>query len=218
MINQAINKQSAVIWDMGGILYRFFTEILVETAADKGWPLDKIPLGPTGIIPDTHYMALDRGDIKEPEYIRRLVDELSQQGINYIPYDDPELVPPPLRDEIWLIIEQIKAQGIRQMLLTNDATNWLGEHWWQTWPQRSFFEALVDVKNIGYPKPAPEAYKACLELLNLPPEECLFIDDMHVNCYGAEALGMNSYWFDISNPEKAAAGLKEYLCCNFIYN
>lgn len=116
-----------------------------------------------------------------------------------------------MREDIWLIINKIKSCGIRQIILTNDATNWLGEKWWETWPHMPLFEAVLDVKNIGFAKPLSEAYIACLNELNLPPEECIFIDDMHVNCSGAEAVGMHSYWFDISNPQDAIAGLEAYL-------
>lgn len=196
-----------MIWDMGGILYRFFTEVLVEKGAIKGWPLDKLPLGPTGLIPDPHYLALDRGEIKEPEYVKRLVKEFSRQGIDYLPYEDVELAPPPLRAETWKLVEKIRNAGLRQMLLTNDATVWLGERWWETWPHIHLFDGVVDVKNVGVPKPSPEPYLACLEKLDVRPDDCIFIDDMHVNCSGAEAVGMSSYWFDISAPEAAAAEL-----------
>ena len=197
---------SAVIWDMGGILFHFFTEVLVAYGEDNDWPLEEIPLGPTGRIPDPHYVALDRGDINEPEYIKRLNIEFSRHGIDYVPYQ----IRPPERPESWALVDRAQKAGRRQMLLTNDASNWLGVNWWDTWPRRHFFEGVVDVTN-GSRKPSPEPYLACLEKLDVLPEECIFIDDMHANCSGAEAVGMQSYWYDVTDPKAAVEGLSSRL-------
>ena len=76
---------------------------------------------------------------------------------------------------------------------------------------RHLFESVVDVKTLGVRKPAPEPYLACVEVLDLPPDSCLFVDDMHANCSGAEHVGMRSHWFDITDPEGSAAKLRELL-------
>ena len=200
------NIPSVVIWDMGGILFHFFTEVLVARGKANNWPLDKIPLGPTGEIPDPHYAALDRGDINEPEYVNRIIGEFAKQGIKYIPYK----LRPPERPESWTLVSEIKKSGRRQLLLTNDASNWLGKNWWEAWPRGHFFEGVVDV-TFGVRKPSPEPYLACLEKLNVLPEECIFIDDMHVNCAGAEKVGMQSYWYDVTDPNSSVEGLSARL-------
>ncbi len=58
---------------------------------------------------------------------------------------------------------------------------------------------------------ASEPYLACVDTLSVSPQSCLFIDDMHVNCSGAEAVGMQSYWFDVRDPEGSLAGLMSRL-------
>ena len=52
---------------------------------------------------------------------------------------------------------------------------------------------------------------AAAERLGLSPTACLFVDDMHVNCDGAEAVGMQSHWFDITDSQNAVTGLLERL-------
>lgn len=199
-----------VIWDMGGILYRFFTEVMVERGRQEGWPVEELALGPTGPGPDPDYAALDRGDISEPEYVRRLTAGLARRGIRFSPYDDVGLGGRE-RAQMWPLVARLRQQGRRQVLLTNDATAWLGERWWETWQHRGLFEAIVDVKTIGIRKPAPEPYLACTQALDVSPSQCIFIDDMHVNCAGAEAVGMASYWFDVTDIDAAVAGLRRRL-------
>ncbi len=208
VVNQ--KKTTVVIWDMGGIIYGFFAEAIVDRGRAEGWPLEKLPLGPTGMAPDPDYDALDRGDISEPEYVKRLAAALAKNDIDYTPYEDIDLATQE-RPGTFALIEELKERSFRQMLLTNDATAWLGENWWQNWPYAPLFDAIVDVKNIGIRKPAPEPYLACAKEIDIAPEECLFVDDMRVNCQGAEAVGMQSYWFDIRTHQRSLAGVKKKL-------
>lgn len=191
---------SAVIWDMGGIMYRFFTELLVDRGREQGWPLERLPLGPTGPGPDPLYAAMGRGELDEPEYVRRVAAALEGEGIAFSPYRDLDFANRD-RPATWATIERLLQAGFRQVVLTNDATRWLGERWWETWEHGRYFEAIVDVVTLGIRKPAPEPYLACARELGIGPEMCLFVDDMRVNCKGAEAVGMHSSWFDITEPE-----------------
>lgn len=43
------------------------------------------------------------------------------------------------------------------------------------------------------------------------PEDCLFVDDMRANCIGAEAVGMASFWFDITDPTGSLDRLRAQL-------
>jgi putative hydrolase of the HAD superfamily len=67
------------------------------------------------------------------------------------------------------------------------------------------------VVTVGPRKPSPEPYLAIADALGVPPEECLFVDDLPVNCRGAEAVGMRSHLFDITNPESSLNRLLDVL-------
>ena len=208
--NKSETTPQAIIWDMGGILYRFFAELMVDEGRKRGWPLERLPLGPTGPGPDPDYAAMDRGEISEPEYVVRVTDALARAGITFSPYTDLDFSEGD-RPETWAVVEKLHKAGWRQGLLTNDATAWLGERWWETWPYRHLFEAVIDVKTAGVRKPAPEPYLACIEAMQCEPQRCLFIDDMHANCRGAEAVGMQSFWFDITDPQSSLDALVQHL-------
>jgi len=198
--NLTYTMPRAVIWDMGGIMYRFFTELMLDVGKEQGWPLERLPLGPTGPAPDPYYEAMDRGEFNESEYVKRLLAELAQEGITFSPYQDLDFSKGS-RPKTWAAIAHLQVVGFQQMVLTNDASRWLGERWWETWAYRPLFDAVLDVQTIGVRKPAPEPYLASAQVLSLPPQECLFIDDLHVNCSGAEAVDMQSYWFDVRDPD-----------------
>lgn len=53
------------------------------------------------------------------------------------------------------------------------------------------FSAIVDVRDMEYEsKPQPGAYRRVCDLLNVPPESCLLIEDNVRNLLPARALGM----------------------------
>jgi HAD superfamily hydrolase (TIGR01509 family) len=203
-------RPGVVVWDMGGIFRRYFTEVLVDVGRDLGWPVGRIPLGPTGEVPDADYAAMEAGKMPESEYLARVLARLRDEEIDYDPKHDPDWEREQ-RVEVWALIRDIHASTLRQAVLTNDATAWLGERWWEAWPQRDLFDAVVDVATIGVRKPAPEAFHHVLRVLGARAPDAVFVDDMHVNCHGAEEVGMRSHWFDIRDPHGSVAALRDLL-------
>jgi putative hydrolase of the HAD superfamily len=96
-------------------------------------------------------------------------------------------------------------------MLTNNVREW--EPLWRSMlPVDEIFEVVVDSGFVGCRKPDPEIYEITLERLDgVPAEECLFIDDVDVNCAAARGLGMASVHYqhnDQAIPEiRAALGL-----------
>lgn len=192
-----------VVWDMGGIFRRYFTEVLVDVGRERGWPVGRMPLGPTGSVPDPDYDAMDAGEISERAYLERVLERLGDEDIDYDPKTDPDWDDEE-RAAVWALIADVAASSdVRQAVLTNDATAWLGPGWWEHWEHAHLFDAVVDVATIGVRKPAPEAFRHVLAVLDAPPASAVFVDDMRVNIRGAEAVGMRGQHLDIRDPDAA---------------
>ena len=96
-----------------------------------------------------------------------------------------------------------KAAGKRMALLTNNVREW--EPLWRTMlPVDEIFELVVDSAFVGMRKPEPEIYRLTLERIrahdpdelgDLEFSECLFVDDVEVNCAAARELGINAVHF-----------------------
>lgn len=201
-----VTPLKAVLWDMGGIFQRYFTEALVDIGAEREWPLERLPLGPTGKVPDPDYWAMTEGELDEPEYLRRILERLGGEGIDFDPINDVDWSAEK-RPATWAAIGRIHESPLSQAILTNDASRWVGERWWETWESAKYFDAIIDVATLAHRKPHPEPYLEALRRTGFSAQECIFIDDMPVNCRGAEAVGMQSHWFDITQPEQSVAAL-----------
>ena len=70
-------------------------------------------------------------------------------------------------------------------------TNALHVHWLEeSVPEFDQFELILYSNEVQMLKPEPDIYRLALELLDLAPGHCLFIDDRLDNVVGAQFIGM----------------------------
>ena len=58
-------------------------------------------------------------------------------------------------------------------------------------PEIFLFDEYVLSYEVGRMKPHPEIYEEALKKAQVPPQQCVFIDDLPENIEGARGLGMN---------------------------
>lgn len=71
------------------------------------------------------------------------------------------------------------------------------------------FDVVVESAVVGLRKPDPRFYLLACERLGVAPDECVFLDDLGVNCKAARALGMHT--IKVSEPLHAIAELEAVL-------
>jgi putative hydrolase of the HAD superfamily len=99
--------------------------------------------------------------------------------------------------------------GHRMGMLTNNVREW--EPLWRSMlPVDEIFEVVVDSGFVGCRKPDPEIYEITLERLDgVAAEECLFVDDIDVNCAAARELGMSAVHYQ--HNDQAIPEIREAL-------
>jgi putative hydrolase of the HAD superfamily len=93
------------------------------------------------------------------------------------------------------LMAALRDRGYRMALLTNNVKEW--EPLWRPFlPVDEIFETVVDSGFVGIRKPDPAIYELTLSRLEgIEADECLFVDDIEVNCETARALGMSAVHF-----------------------
>ena len=69
----------------------------------------------------------------------------------------------------------------------------LSNSWGLDYPREQWagaFDTVVISGEVGMRKPEPAIYLHTAKLLGLPPEQCVFVDDLAPNVRGAVAVGM----------------------------
>ena len=73
----------------------------------------------------------------------------------------------------------------------------------------SYFDVVVESCKIKMRKPFSDIYKHTLEQLGLEAKECIFIDDIKLNCVGGEQLGMTTIQVEHGDTETMLKKLEE---------
>ena len=70
----------------------------------------------------------------------------------------------------------------------------------------TLFEHVVESSKVGFRKPDPRIYQHACELIGVPPERCVYLDDLGINLKPARALGMRT--IKVGDPDVAIAELE----------
>ena len=155
---------------------------------------------------------LERGELSEPEFLQILQRALTAEiGREVEMHDFAERYFAQLRpnDEMVAFLRDVQARGVRLAMLTNNVREWEAR-WRAMLPDLdAMFEVIVDSAFVGMRKPDPEIYRLTLDRLGLPPETCVFVDDIELNCDAAREVGLHAVHF--RDTEQAVAELEALL-------
>jgi putative hydrolase of the HAD superfamily len=91
-------------------------------------------------------------------------------------------------EEMVAAVRRARESGVRTGLVSNSMGS--GRYDRDSFPE--LFDMVVISGEVGIHKPQPEIYNLAAERLEVPPAECVFVDDLRENCEGAEAVGMTA--------------------------
>ncbi|MDQ3571449.1 MAG: HAD family phosphatase [Actinomycetota bacterium] len=213
----------AVICDFGGVLttplLRSFMAFQDQTGI-SGESLGKAMLRILEREGAHPLHELEKGNTTEGEYLAKVAAELREEldhtpemvSFSAIFFDALDPNEPMIET-----MRQAKAAGYRMAMLTNNVREW--EPVWRAMlPVDEIFELVVDSAFVGMRKPEPEIYQLTLARLrehdgdrlgDLKFGECLFIDDLEVNCVAARELGMEAIQFE--SNERALPAIRAKL-------
>jgi putative hydrolase of the HAD superfamily len=189
----------ALISDFGGVLTTPLSVGFLAYQQEAGVSLEELGRAmqrATEAHGDHPLFVLERGEISEREFARRLEEQLDGRfdlgRLRELYFE--RLDPNPA---MIAYIGALRERGLRTALLTNNVREW--EPLWRAkLPELDvIFEVVVDSAFVGMRKPEPEIYELTLERLGdgVVAEECLFVDDIEVNCEAARTLGMQAVRF-----------------------
>ncbi|MGN6662794.1 MAG: HAD family hydrolase [Solirubrobacterales bacterium] len=160
---------------------------------------------------DNPLFQLERGEMEEVAFLELLSDHLEPllgrrphlHRFREVYFDALDPNEPMIE-----LMRELRASGLAMALLTNNVREW--EPLWRSMlPIDEIFETVVDSAFVGCRKPEARIYELTLERIGVPAEACLFVDDVGVNCKGAEAAGMSAVHF--RDNEQAIAAIRAAL-------
>jgi epoxide hydrolase-like predicted phosphatase len=209
-----MTRPRAVISDFGGVLTSPLIESFAAYQTHSGVSLEELGEAMAraaeadgGAHP---LFELEKGLITELEFLRRLEAQLPEgtklDRLRHVYFEH-------LRPNRAMIdhMRALRGSGLRLALLTNNVREWEPQ-WRSLLPDiDEIFELVVDSAFVGMRKPEREIYELTLERLGggIEPGDCVFVDDVEVNCDAARELGMRAVHF--RDTEQALAELETAL-------
>jgi epoxide hydrolase-like predicted phosphatase len=132
--------------------------------------------------------ALERGEIEIPHFEEQLAQRLKTRSGKPV---EPEGLLTRMfagfehEPVMFEALRRSRAAGIKTALLSNS--------WGMDYPREGWdelFDATVISGEVRMRKPEPEIFLHTCGLIHLPPEQCVFVDDLRPNVRAAVELGM----------------------------
>lgn len=164
-------------------------------------------LGPIDPSTDSLWQAMQQDQITEREYWEQRAQEVGAMlWQSWTPKDfftairgtDPNLA---IRPSALTAIRRVRAAGKTVGILSNELELFWGRPFMDRLEVLKEIDVMVDGTHTQYLKPDPRAYQMAIDLLKVDASSIVFVDDQPRNIAGASAMGLNTVFFDLQQPE-----------------
>jgi putative hydrolase of the HAD superfamily len=201
----------AVIWDFGGVITSSPFEAFNRYEAEKGLPHNLFRTV-NSTNPDSNAWALfERNEIDGAGFDTMFLKESTALGH---PVRGAEVlgllsgdVRPAMVAALKACKQQFKVGCITNNVQTGHGAGMAGtsDKAAQVAGVMELFDAVIESSKAGIRKPDPRIYQMMCELLSVEPADCIYLDDLGINCKPAAALGMTA--IKVTGQDQALADL-----------
>ncbi len=196
---------TAVLFDFAGVLTS--SPWIAMTAAGGG-NLELL-IGSYEEDTDHPWHQVERGELAIADWAAAVTETGRAQGVevDFGPLQ-AMLGEMTLHEPIIERVRTLRDEGYKLGLITNNVRE--GSAMWRSLvPVDELFDVVVDSSEVGMRKPNPAIYHHALELLGVPAEQALFLDDSPGNVEGARRAGLHAIL--VEDPETAVRELDQHL-------
>lgn len=207
---------AAVIFDFGGVITSSPFEAFNRLEAERGLPRDFVRRI-NAIDPDSNAWALfERAEIDAAAFDALFAAEARAQGHDLAGSAVLAVLAGAVRPAMVTALDRLKAAGYRLGCITNNVPTGHGAGMARSGDggdelEQIFarFEHVIESSKAGVRKPDPRIYTMMCDHLGLAPAQCVYLDDLGINCKPAAALGMHA--IKVTSGEQALADLSAVL-------
>lgn len=189
----------AVIWDFGGVITSSPFQAFLRYEAERGLPAETIRrINATN--PDTNAWALfERAEIDAAVFDRLFGEEAAAIGHTIPGSDVLALLAGDVRPNMVAALDAVKMAGMTIGCITNNVPAGHGAGMARSEDKAAEiarimarFDHVIESSKIGIRKPDPRIYLMMCDAIGISPAECVYLDDLGINCKPAAALGMQA--------------------------
>jgi putative hydrolase of the HAD superfamily len=203
----------AVIFDFGGVITSSPFEAFNRYEAEKGLPHNLFRKVNSTNPDDNAWALFERNEIDAAGFDAKFHEESTALGHPVRGAEVLSLLSGDVRPGMVAALKACKA-AFKVGCITNNVQTGHGAGMAGTSQKAAavagvmeLFDAVIESSKAGVRKPDPRIYQMMCELLVVEPAECVYLDDLGINCKPAATLGMKA--IKVSSEAQALAELAE---------
>ena len=206
----------AVIFDFGGVITSSPFEAFNRLEDERGLPRDFIRSVNALNPHDNAWAKFERAEIDARKFDVLFEAEAEALGHPLEGRAVLAVLSGAIRPAMVTALDQLAGAGYRLACITNNVPSGHGAGMARSGDAKDAyeqvfarFEAVIESFKAGLRKPDPRIYQLMCERLGLAPAQCVYLDDLGINCKPAAQLGMAA--IKVTSGEQALADLSALL-------
>lgn len=207
---------NTVIWDFGGVITSSPFEAFKRLEAEKGVPENSVRKINSANPDDNAWAKFERAELDSAGFDQAFADEAKAIGIELRGADVLAVLAGDVRPNMVATLDRLKSEGFTIACITNNVPAGKGAGMAMDDEKAAAvkaimqrFDHIIESSKAGVRKPDPRIYQMMCEALGKQPSECIYLDDLGINCKPAAQLGMAA--IKVSNEEQALGELSALL-------
>ncbi len=209
-------KHSHVIFDCGGVITSSPFEAFNRLEAERGLPRDFVRTVNSTNPDDNAWAKFERAEIDVEGFDALFAAEAEALGHALDGASVIACLAGDVRPYMVTALDRLKDQGFGVGCITNNVKAGRGAAMARSEDKAlevesimARFDHVIESSKAGVRKPDPRIYQMMCEALSVAPENCIYLDDLGINCKPAAGLGMHA--IKVTSGEQALADLEAVL-------
>lgn len=218
-----MSEFDAVIFDFGGVITSSPFEAFNRMEAERGLPHDFVRSVNSANPDGNAWAKFERAECSAAEFDTLFAAEARTLGHELDGASVIACLSGDIRPAMVAALDRLKAEGFKLGCITNNVPSGKGAGMAGT-PEKAVaiekimarFAHVIESSKIGIRKPDPRIYTMMCDALGVVPAECIYLDDLGINCKPAAALGMAA--IKVTSGEQALIDLGKLLGMEFSHH
>ena len=188
---------NTVIFDFGGVITSSPFEAFNRMEAERGLPKDFVRRV-NSVNPDNNAWAkFERAECNATEFDALFAAEAQALGHALDGASVIACLAGEIRPDMVAALDQLKSLGFALGCITNNVPSGKGAGMAVSDAKAAAvaavmdrFDHIIESSKAGVRKPDPRIYNMMCEVLAVSPSQCIYLDDLGINCKPAAAMGM----------------------------
>ncbi len=207
---------TTVIFDFGGVITASPFEAFNRLEEERGLPRDFVRRVNARDPDGNAWAKFERAEIDAAAFDRAFADEARALGHDLEGEAVLAVLAGAVRPAMVAALDTLPARGFTIGCITNNVPSGKGAGMARSESAAAEiaaimdrFDHVVESSKVGVRKPDPAIYQMMCEALDVAASDCVYLDDLGINCKPAAMLGMHA--IKVTSGEQALADLSAAL-------